>query len=328
MSSRSRRSLPPRGRSQFLGRPAELTMSAHDRDPSRRGFLRRAAALGGGAALRFQARAPHDGLAKTCRPTFRRGAARSARRSSRRPYGVPSKYEANVQRRESPGLTRTPQSSVSFTPLQNLFGIITPSGLHFERHHAGMPDIDPHEHRLMIHGLVAEPADLHDGRPHCAFRRCRASTSSSAAPTPAWSGATSPCRPCSTRTACSAAANGPACCSSTLLDECGHRPQDGEVRPRRGRRRRVADAHDPDRDGAGRRDRRLRPERRDAAARAGLSAAPRRARRAGRVERQVAAPHQGRRPAVEHARGVAALRRPACPAASTASTRGSRKRRA
>ena len=70
------------------------------------------------------------------------------------PYGVPSKFEANVTRRESPGLTRTPHSSVAFTPLQNLFGIITPSGLHFERHHAGVPDIDPHQHRLMIHGLV------------------------------------------------------------------------------------------------------------------------------------------------------------------------------
>jgi sulfane dehydrogenase subunit SoxC len=70
---------------------------------------------------------------------------------------VPSKHEAKIVRRESPGLTRTPHSSVSFTPLQNLFGIVTPSGLHFERHHAGMPEIDPHEHRLMIHGMVSNP---------------------------------------------------------------------------------------------------------------------------------------------------------------------------
>jgi sulfane dehydrogenase subunit SoxC len=73
------------------------------------------------------------------------------------PYGAPSKYEENVRRRESPGLTRTPQSSVAFTPLQNLFGIITPPGLHFERHHAGVPDIEPQQHRLMIHGLVSTP---------------------------------------------------------------------------------------------------------------------------------------------------------------------------
>jgi sulfane dehydrogenase subunit SoxC len=52
-------------------------------------------------------------------------------------YGKPSKYEANVQRRQSPGLTQTTQASVSFAPLQSLFGIITPSGLHFERHHQG-----------------------------------------------------------------------------------------------------------------------------------------------------------------------------------------------
>jgi sulfane dehydrogenase subunit SoxC len=67
-------------------------------------------------------------------------------------YGKPSKYEANVQRRQSPGLTQTAQSSVSFAPLQSLFGIVTPSGLHFERHHQGWWDVDPSKHRLMING--------------------------------------------------------------------------------------------------------------------------------------------------------------------------------
>ena len=75
-------------------------------------------------------------------------------------YGVPSKYEASVQRRQSPGLTPQPQASVSFTPLQNLFGIITPSGVHFERHHSGMPEVDPAQHRLLIHGLVKRPLML------------------------------------------------------------------------------------------------------------------------------------------------------------------------
>ncbi len=73
------------------------------------------------------------------------------------PYGQPSPFEANIVRRQSPGLTRTDQSSVSFTPLQNLFGMITPSGLHFERHHQGWVDIDPRRHRLMINGLVKTP---------------------------------------------------------------------------------------------------------------------------------------------------------------------------
>ncbi len=73
------------------------------------------------------------------------------------PYGMPSRFEANVVRRQSPGLTRTNESSIAFTPLQNLFGIITPNGLHFERDHAGLPALDPAQHRLVIHGLVAQP---------------------------------------------------------------------------------------------------------------------------------------------------------------------------
>lgn len=67
-------------------------------------------------------------------------------------YGKPSRYEANVQRRQSPGLTQTTQASVSFAPLQSLFGIVTPSGLHFERHHQGWWDVDPSKHRLMVNG--------------------------------------------------------------------------------------------------------------------------------------------------------------------------------
>jgi sulfane dehydrogenase subunit SoxC len=72
-------------------------------------------------------------------------------------YGQPSQWEKNLQRRESPGLTRVSAASVSFTPLQGMFGIITPNGLHFERHHQGWWDIDPSQHRLMIHGLVRTP---------------------------------------------------------------------------------------------------------------------------------------------------------------------------
>ena len=71
-------------------------------------------------------------------------------------YGKPSRYESNIQRRQSPGLTQTTQSSVSFAPLQSLFGIVTPSGLHFERHHQGWWDIDPSKHRLMVNGLVKQ----------------------------------------------------------------------------------------------------------------------------------------------------------------------------
>ncbi|GAB3630149.1 sulfite dehydrogenase [Pandoraea terrae] len=73
------------------------------------------------------------------------------------PYGMPSPYEKNLVRRQSPGLTQVSQASVAFTPLQGLFGIITPSGLHFERHHQGWVDIDPSQHRFMVNGLVKRP---------------------------------------------------------------------------------------------------------------------------------------------------------------------------
>jgi sulfane dehydrogenase subunit SoxC len=72
-------------------------------------------------------------------------------------YGQPSQFEVNLQRRQSPGLTQTNQASVSFAPLQSLFGIVTPSGLHFERHHQGWWDIDPTKHRFMVNGLVKTP---------------------------------------------------------------------------------------------------------------------------------------------------------------------------
>lgn len=48
-------------------------------------------------------------------------------------------------------------SSSSLTPLQDLQGIVTPASLHFERHHNGVPLIDPIRHRLLIHGLVERP---------------------------------------------------------------------------------------------------------------------------------------------------------------------------
>jgi sulfane dehydrogenase subunit SoxC len=43
------------------------------------------------------------------------------------------------------------------TPHEDLFGIITPSDLHFERHHGGVPEIDPARYSLLIHGMVERP---------------------------------------------------------------------------------------------------------------------------------------------------------------------------
>ena len=133
----------------FLG-SAELESARR----ARRTFMGKALAMGAGLVAAGQARTADNGEAAILKlpahsttlglPVAARG------------YGIPSKWEKNLQRRESPGLTRVSAASVSFTPLQGLFGIITPSGLHFERHHQGWHDIDPSQHRLMIHGLVRE----------------------------------------------------------------------------------------------------------------------------------------------------------------------------
>ena len=53
--------------------------------------------------------------------------------------------------------TRTPEAAASRTPLQDSCGIITPSSLHYERHHAGVPKIDPAQHKLLVHGMVDRP---------------------------------------------------------------------------------------------------------------------------------------------------------------------------
>ncbi|OXC78693.1 sulfite dehydrogenase [Caballeronia sordidicola] len=72
------------------------------------------------------------------------------------PYGLPSRYEADVVRRAAKAWP-LPGAASSMTPLADLHGSITPNGLVYERHHAGVPDIDPSLHRLAIHGLVPNP---------------------------------------------------------------------------------------------------------------------------------------------------------------------------
>lgn len=71
-------------------------------------------------------------------------------------YGQPSQHEQQVVRRI--GANRVVAGNgVSWTPLEDMEGMLTPSGLHFERHHNGVPQIDPTQHRLLIHGMVRQP---------------------------------------------------------------------------------------------------------------------------------------------------------------------------
>jgi sulfane dehydrogenase subunit SoxC len=71
--------------------------------------------------------------------------------------GAPSDHEAHLQRTAISTQAGTTGAGASRSPLELLDGIITPSRLHFERHHSGIPAIDPDEHRLYIHGLVDRP---------------------------------------------------------------------------------------------------------------------------------------------------------------------------
>jgi sulfane dehydrogenase subunit SoxC len=72
----------------------------------------------------------------------------------RRPYGERSPFEHSVR---TFGASVTPGTGSSRTPLQDLCGTITPSSLHFERHHSGVPKIDPNTHELLLDGLIERP---------------------------------------------------------------------------------------------------------------------------------------------------------------------------
>ena len=69
-------------------------------------------------------------------------------------YGSRSQFETEVRDRFP---TANAYTSWSFTPLQNMLGNITASGLHFERDHNGIPTINPSQHMLFVHGMVETP---------------------------------------------------------------------------------------------------------------------------------------------------------------------------
>ena len=74
--------------------------------------------------------------------------------TTRRPGGPPS---ALGTRSPAEQLKRTPTATSSRTPLQDLHGTITPADLHYERHHGGVPVVDPRTYRLVVHGMVDRP---------------------------------------------------------------------------------------------------------------------------------------------------------------------------
>jgi sulfane dehydrogenase subunit SoxC len=122
---------------------------------SRRQFLRAGAALGG-AALAGSIGGSRAARADNLPPNVPEWMKVPGDPMGSQPYGTPSSFEKDVVKNISKDLKQYLSAS-GRTPLQDLDGIITPNGLFYERHHAGVPTIDPAQHRLMLHGLVERP---------------------------------------------------------------------------------------------------------------------------------------------------------------------------
>lgn len=113
----------------------------------RRLFLTQGAALVGAGGLGLMTAQPASAQALAI-PEWMKAPG-----SHMREYGQPSRFEQGVQRVVG-GTPAVVGSGVSFTPHHRLHGTITPNSLHFERHHSGVPDIDPDGHSFVIHGRV------------------------------------------------------------------------------------------------------------------------------------------------------------------------------
>ncbi|MEM7774989.1 MAG: sulfite dehydrogenase [Pseudomonadota bacterium] len=130
-------------------------MSSHKTIPSRRNFLTGTVAAGAALAAGTAAARAADGEKAILEiPDWSKSLGVGVDSA---PYGKPSEFEKDVVRRHVAWLTASAESSVNFTPLHELDGIITPNGLCFERHHAGVAEVDPAQYRLMINGLVDKP---------------------------------------------------------------------------------------------------------------------------------------------------------------------------
>ena len=126
----------------------------------RRRFLKNGVAL---ASLAVGAMQPASGQAPASEPS-------GARPKDRRAYGQPSHFENVIRTPKSKALSKTeaipnptgipPTPPSLATPIQDLMGVITPAPLFFDIGPDPPPDIDPRQHRLLIHGMVDRPLIL------------------------------------------------------------------------------------------------------------------------------------------------------------------------
>lgn len=122
-------------------------------DPGRRALLGRSAtAVAAGVTALAAGRSVAAPLAV---PASNQAMGRALPESE---YGMPSKFEAHVKRRRTDVFVNKQNfSDWSMTPLHQQHGTVTPNGLIYERHHNGVPEINPDEHRFAIHGMVKQP---------------------------------------------------------------------------------------------------------------------------------------------------------------------------
>lgn len=116
----------------------------------RRLFLKQSLAMGAGAGFALSG---YDATGADLPPWMRTPGEPFSN------YGQPSSHEAEAIRWVSANVG-APGNGISWTPLHKLEGTITPNGLHFERHHNGVPKIDPTQHRLTLSGLVRSPLNF------------------------------------------------------------------------------------------------------------------------------------------------------------------------
>ncbi|AAU92455.1 MULTISPECIES: sulfite dehydrogenase [Methylococcus] len=125
--------------------PETLPSAIPSSGPDRRRFLKAGLAVTGAALTGGVRAAPPPWMTRPGAPLSN--------------YGQPSPHERAVIRWVAAN-PDAPGNGISWTPLERLEGIITPSGLHFERHHNGVPQIDPAVHRLVVHGLVVKSSSF------------------------------------------------------------------------------------------------------------------------------------------------------------------------
>src|SRR5512135_2051810 len=122
-----------------------------EKKPNRRRFLKNGAVLAGMAV----------GVVRTARGETREAETSDIQPKDLHSYGERSRFESSI-RTGSLGTWPQPTSPPDYykdfgfrTPLQDSIGIVTPAPLHYIVSHGyEPPNIDPREHRLLIHGMV------------------------------------------------------------------------------------------------------------------------------------------------------------------------------